>query len=88
MRRWLLIIGVIAGAVAGILYFANLGPFSPAEDGGPTAVAAPPPTETPAPEPTPTPTPVTATPTLEPSPPPSPSPSAARIFLVRTAGGV
>ena len=77
MRRWLFIIGVIAGVTAIVLYLVNPGLFSSAGYGDPVAVVAPPPTETPAPTPEPTlmATQVPTAPTLEPLPAPSPSPT-------------
>ena len=66
---WLLLVGVLAGAVVIALYFANPGMFAPEGDKDPIAVAAPPPTEeTPMETPLPTPTPTSVpTPTLVPT---------------------
>ena len=74
MQRWLVIIGVVAGATAVILYFTSPELFAPPEDKGPIAVAAPPPTpteqaltETPVPTPEPATTEIPATVTREPT---------------------
>ena len=64
VRRWILIVGVVAGVAAVALYFTGSGLFAPPEDIGPVAVPVPPPTEE-----TPTETPLSSTsePTAEPT---------------------